>query len=406
MTSGIEGQSEASSAVCDVQNIPLNERRSVAEMVAADFDKSAYDSMPVESFGTFMIKKMGFDEKIGIGKKNQIVRPIEFVPRSHRQGLGADPMPSILQKQKDGKPMPKGLQKHLVSKTGKNYNYIGDELIDLNKPLEVNEAVSIVAGKHIGLNAIIVKIDKEKEEAIVELNNRQTVKVDFTEIKRAATIRENTQTNQEKRRDGSVSSSRSDSQKETKKGSKRIKKDKKEKKDKKHKKKSHKSERDSSLEIAKDKKKRKEKKEKSSKDRKAKKHSRRNDSRSPSSSSSQQQSDALKWVHPSIRVRVISKDYKDGRFYNVKGIVTDLLDIYTFSLTTPSREILEDLTEVDVETVMPELNKTVLVLSGEYKASRATLIERNKRLNQVRVQLHDTLEIITLTQDDVSELVA
>jgi len=26
--------------------------------------------MPVESFGTFLIKKMGFDEKIGIGKKN------------------------------------------------------------------------------------------------------------------------------------------------------------------------------------------------------------------------------------------------------------------------------------------------------------------------------------------------
>ena len=67
-----------------IQNVPLSERHTIAENVVEDITKETYENMPVESFGTFLIKKMGFDEKIGIGKKNQIVRPIEFVPRNHR----------------------------------------------------------------------------------------------------------------------------------------------------------------------------------------------------------------------------------------------------------------------------------------------------------------------------------
>lgn len=52
-------------------------------------------------------------------------------------------MPSILQKQKDGKAIPKELQ-NLASKIGKNYNYIGDKLIDKNKAIDINDKVRIV----------------------------------------------------------------------------------------------------------------------------------------------------------------------------------------------------------------------------------------------------------------------
>lgn len=153
-----------------IQNVPLSERHTIAENVVEDITKETYENMPVESFGTFLIKKMGFDEKIGIGKKNQIVRPIEFVPRNHRQGLGADPMPSFLQKQKDGKNIPKELQ-NLVSKTGKHYNFIGDKLIDKNRQIEVNDKVKIVSGTHQDLKGFVTKVDKEKEEYTVELKN-------------------------------------------------------------------------------------------------------------------------------------------------------------------------------------------------------------------------------------------
>ena len=79
-------------------------------------------------------------------------------------------MPSFLQKQKDGKNIPKELQ-NLVSKTGKHYNFIGDKLIDKNRQIEVNDKVKIVSGTHQDLKGFVTKVDKEKEEYTVELKN-------------------------------------------------------------------------------------------------------------------------------------------------------------------------------------------------------------------------------------------
>lgn len=53
-----------------IENVPLNERHSIGENAVDDFTKEMYEFMPVENFGSFLIKKMGFDEKVGIGKKN------------------------------------------------------------------------------------------------------------------------------------------------------------------------------------------------------------------------------------------------------------------------------------------------------------------------------------------------
>jgi G patch domain/KOW motif-containing protein len=70
----------------------------------------------------------------------------------------------------------------------------------------------------------------------------------------------------------------------------------------------------------------------------------------------------LRWVQPQARVRIVSKDYRSGRFYNTKVVVQDILDKYHFSALTPKGEILDDLEEEHVETVIPELEKRVVVL--------------------------------------------
>jgi len=54
--------------------------------------------MPVSEFGLNLLAQMGWSEGRGIGKnpENCLKKPIEFVPRHHKLGLGADPLPTIL----------------------------------------------------------------------------------------------------------------------------------------------------------------------------------------------------------------------------------------------------------------------------------------------------------------------
>lgn len=44
-------------------------------------------------------------------------------------------------------------------------------MIDKNKPFEINDEVTIIQGKHESLSGFLTKIDKEKEELLVELKN-------------------------------------------------------------------------------------------------------------------------------------------------------------------------------------------------------------------------------------------
>ena len=72
--------------------------------------------------------------------------------------------------------------RNLISKTGKNYNYIGDKLIEKRKYLEKNDKVLITSGQHKGLRGIVVQCDEDKKECFIELDNEETVKCDTGEI--------------------------------------------------------------------------------------------------------------------------------------------------------------------------------------------------------------------------------
>jgi len=52
---------------------------------------------------------------------------------------------------------------------------------------------------------------------------------------------------------------------------------------------------------------------------------------------------------------------------------------------TPSKNILEDLREKDIETVMPEIGKNIKILTGVSRGLTGKLLERNKRKNEVVV---------------------
>lgn len=106
----------------------------------------------------------------------------------------------------------------------------------------------------------------------------------------------------------------------------------------------------------------------------------------------------LKWIQQGLIVRIIKKE---SQYYNTKVKVEDVIDDYTFSIITNNNVIYNDFQETDCETVIPQVNSDVVILSSEIKGQLGKLIERNKRENKVFVQVYDDLSIIELTQDDI-----
>ncbi|EFJ51408.1 hypothetical protein VOLCADRAFT_87660 [Volvox carteri f. nagariensis] len=66
-------------------------RESVVELPDA-MDVEAYEAMPVEEFGKAMLRGMGWEEGMGVGRNRQKVDAIEYVRRPERLGLGAQPV--------------------------------------------------------------------------------------------------------------------------------------------------------------------------------------------------------------------------------------------------------------------------------------------------------------------------
>ena len=321
----------------NMENIPLEDRYNADKIIGEDADELSYERMPVSSFGMCMLQSMGFYEGRGLGKnpENALHHPIEFVPRHHRQGLGADPKPSFLQKSKN-KDIPQLVGG--VNENGKTKNFIniGEKLVEKKKKVfERNVDVKIIKGKHENLTGKILNVNELDKECIVELAvNEESVRVKFDEMDFIDDNLPPTSPTQDQKMELLH---------------KKIKKDKK-------------SETESSKKP-------------------------------------------LKWVVPNIRVRIVSKKVLNGKYYNMKVTVTDIIDIYTFSVLTSKGDSITILREKDIETLLPDLEKNVMVVRGANKGKIANLKVRDKSNNKVIVQYAENFEYDEMTQDDVCEYV-
>ena len=76
-----------------------------------------------------------------------------------------------------------------------------------------------------------------------------------------------------------------------------------------------------------------------------------------------------------------------------------------------SGELLDDLTESHLETVIPSSkdfsSSKVMVLVGEFRGERGVIVDKDKRKEEVRVQLDEEagLQIVSLSMDDVSQCI-
>jgi len=340
-------------------NIPVHQRYDPNAIVGEDVNPESYNKMPIADFGLNMLMGMGWQEGKGIGRnpQNVLAKPVQYIPNYDRAGLGARKdvtAPSLNKKRRLDQ------NSKEVDENGKVKNYIEIGVDNKAKPkkVEKNARVIITDGKYEGLKGVVIDVNESKKEVFVELDiNEKLVKVDLKSVKLSENERVDFETGKKDGKDGEYVLRGSD--------------------------RGTNSERGSSKESV---------KSRSDRDRKEKKKKKKE----------KREKKRLKWVSPHIMVKVISKKVKDGRLYEKKVFVSDILDECTFSALDEKKNAIDELREKDVQTVMPAINGLVKVLTGEHKDKIAVLLERDKKRNQVLVQFVDTMELEHMTQDDCS----
>ncbi|ORZ39408.1 DExH-box splicing factor binding site-domain-containing protein [Catenaria anguillulae PL171] len=162
------------------RSAPLLAKRRAADQ--SDFDSelatlpdhcptATYETMPIVDFGLAMLRSMGWQDGDGIGrgrnKKGAEVKPIQYIPRPGRLGLGAQPVP---EGEEDAGPV----YELPVTKME----------IKVRKSLGVKSLVEITGGRHAGMLGVVKELMFNKEVARVELAaNGDWVKVEAVDIR-------------------------------------------------------------------------------------------------------------------------------------------------------------------------------------------------------------------------------
>jgi G patch domain/KOW motif-containing protein len=84
----------------------------------------------------------------------------------------------------------------------------------------------------------------------------------------------------------------------------------------------------------------------------------------------------------------VSKKVEDGKLYNKKLRVIDVLDDYKFSATpidtTSHLLVYNNIREKEIETVLPkEINEEVLILKGEHRGELGKILSRDRKKDEV-----------------------
>ncbi|KAJ3219877.1 hypothetical protein HK099_004557 [Clydaea vesicula] len=113
------------------------------------------------------------------------------------------------------------------------------------------------------------------------------------------------------------------------------------------------------------------------------------------------------WVKPYIKVMITNKQF--GKYYKCKGIVQDISSNGQFSLKIENGQLVEKLTDFDVESYIPSVGKPVLVLKCKLDkhiiGQTGKILEKNVVKEKCVVQLDRDFEIKTFDFDDISEIV-
>ncbi|XP_067949149.1 G-patch domain and KOW motifs-containing protein-like [Watersipora subatra] len=327
----------------------VSEKNETEELGQAESTIEDYESVPLEDFGLAMLRGMGWKEGQGIGRNNKNVKPVEAHLRPKGMGLGADRSQVLQQSSK----------KHKLKPGDKR------EEEELNYRKGVN--CVILKGPHIDLYGTIEGVDDDNCRCVVKLSLSQEV-VDLSQF--ALRLVDKQEFDKFSRY---LNKGKSDEYKN--------------KQNNKQNNGTEKSSRKRPIdEIS------------SSQPKKSSASDSSGNNKHSSSHSPKH------WVQPLLKVKIVDRKYKDGRYYSSKVIVDDVLPD-SLVCKTESGRLLEGLRENQLESVIPrESNSHVMVVAGEHKKEIGLLLQRNKDKEQVTVQLlSDRSVLITLHYDYVCE---
>ncbi|XP_005112486.1 G-patch domain and KOW motifs-containing protein [Aplysia californica] len=374
-----------------------------------------YDQIPIEHFGMAMLRGMGWNESRGIGKKGKVIAPVEAQLRPKGLGLGAERSNSGTNKT-DGKAKTSSAEEEqLVLKksafcivtSGVNKDLYGvvDGIDEDNSRLMVKLSLS---GKTISIMQcnvrVVSKVEYEKYSKYINKSKADKYTEDEKKKLSEGSKNRNGHDNHEgksyKRDRGQSELSESD---ESLKSSKH--KHKKHKKDKRY----EDDRGDSSSKRSKS-----ERHHKSNRDEKRgenSKHERKNHSKYDSSESGSDMEveetvqSQRPWLRNDLRVRIIDKDLKKGRYYKEKVVVVDVPFPGSCICRTDDGKVVEGVSQSSVETVIPRSDDAhVAIVSGSHRGQIGRIMKRDKDRCLALVQLlSDRDTVLKLLYDDICE---
>uniref|UniRef100_F6HXY8 G-patch domain-containing protein n=1 Tax=Vitis vinifera TaxID=29760 RepID=F6HXY8_VITVI len=112
------------------------------------------------------------------------------------------------------------------------------------------------------------------------------------------------------------------------------------------------------------------------------------------------------WLTSHIRVRVISKDFKGGRFYLKKAEILDVVGPTTCDISMDeSRELIQGVDQELLETALPRRGGPVLVLFGKHKGAYGSLVERDSEQETGVVRDADSHALLNVRLEQIAEYV-
>ena len=113
------------------------------------------------------------------------------------------------------------------------------------------------------------------------------------------------------------------------------------------------------------------------------------------------------WLHPNIIVKVMNKKVADGKYYKEKGTIRKVIDNYVGEVKLENGSILR-LDQNDLETVIPQVGKLVLVVNGRGRGMKAILLKINEDSFNCSIRMmegaYEQRVIDNVDYEDISKL--
>eukprot|EP01128_Nolandella_sp_AFSM9_P008213 TRINITY_DN4781_c0_g1_i1.p1 TRINITY_DN4781_c0_g1~~TRINITY_DN4781_c0_g1_i1.p1 ORF type:complete len:563 (-),score=119.02 TRINITY_DN4781_c0_g1_i1:30-1598(-) len=335
-----------------------------------------YERTPIEKFGAGLLRGMGWVPGAPIGKSgSKVVEVVKFVKRPAGLGLGAQPKAYVEMdhnKGKNGKKRPPRIlrqgesrepKKLLVLPKGadgrtRHVRNIDEVLVEAKEPFYDGCTVDVIKGPHKGFRARLLS-KTHAGLATVRLPSEVKVKVYLDELRQVPDHELKRDRERDRRRPSSSSSSRHSSRTSS----------------------------------------------------KATHPSSSSSSSSKTSSSSKPKSSrdvkvgkppANVWLRRDIRVKVLSKTVREGRYYCKVGWIADVLPLGRSLVRLEDGGKLVEFSQRDLESVVPKVGGLAVIIAGKNRGEKVKVIERNSAKNKVAVQNED-YDIYNLTFDDVAQ---